>query len=178
MKYDYYHSGTYVNWKSMKQRCTDVNCKQYKRYANDGITLDKSWNKYENFLADMGERPEDKPYLLRKNSKKGFYKDNCYWGRKQKRNVNKYDYKGEMLTIEEIAKRTGKSKMLVYSRIKNGLFDFRLKTEIPIDDNKYEYSGDRRKDIAMLRDNGESLAKIGRKYRLSRQRIHQILNEQ
>lgn len=41
-------------WQSLKQRCNgncDIN--HYKNYKCRGITYDKGWNKFENFLKDM-----------------------------------------------------------------------------------------------------------------------------
>jgi hypothetical protein len=38
----------------------------------------KRWRKYDNFLADMGIRPEGQ-YLNRKNLQKSFCKSNCFW---------------------------------------------------------------------------------------------------
>jgi hypothetical protein len=44
----------------MIQRCTDPNCRQWKWYGGRGITVCDRWLVFENFLADMGERPEGK----------------------------------------------------------------------------------------------------------------------
>ncbi len=39
----------------------------------------KCWEKFEDFLNDMGQKPEGKR-LLRKNKNESFSKENCYWG--------------------------------------------------------------------------------------------------
>jgi len=58
---------TYRTWLSMMTRCMNANSNDYKRwYGGRGITVCKRWKKFENFLADMGERPEGKT-LDRKN---------------------------------------------------------------------------------------------------------------
>jgi hypothetical protein len=49
-------SSTYITWQAMIQRCTDPNVYQWDRYGGRGVTFCGRWKKYENFLADMGER--------------------------------------------------------------------------------------------------------------------------
>lgn len=43
-----------------------------------GIKVCKRWLKFENFLADMGERPLGKT-INRKDNDKGYYLGNCNW---------------------------------------------------------------------------------------------------
>lgn len=74
-------SGTYTTWDNMRQRCNNPNRQDYARYGATGVTYDKRWDFFENFLADMGERPEaiDAYSLERRDNSKGYSKDNCYW---------------------------------------------------------------------------------------------------
>jgi hypothetical protein len=51
-------SRTYSSWRSMKSRCTRSNHVSYPHYGGRGITYAPRWESFENFLADMGERPE------------------------------------------------------------------------------------------------------------------------
>lgn len=73
-------SGTpeHTVWVSMKQRCNNPNSPSYENYGGRGITYDPSWEKFENFFSDMGERPEGKE-LDRIDVDKGYSKSNCRW---------------------------------------------------------------------------------------------------
>ncbi len=72
-------SPTYLSWAGMKQRCYDKNSKNYKRYGELGITVCERWlESFENFLEDMGERPEGMS-LNRVNGAKMYSKENCKW---------------------------------------------------------------------------------------------------
>lgn len=52
---------TYASWKGMKQRCLNPLCPSYQYYGERGIKICERWLSFDNFLADMGERPEDPP---------------------------------------------------------------------------------------------------------------------
>lgn len=53
-------SGAWRSWQSMKQRCLNPNPdrREWKAYRGRGITVCERWLTFENFYADMGERPE------------------------------------------------------------------------------------------------------------------------
>ena len=69
---------TYFSLNNMIQRCTNSNYHRYKDYGGRGIKVCKSWLKFENFLKDMGIRPEGKT-LDRKNNNGNYCKSNCKW---------------------------------------------------------------------------------------------------
>lgn len=71
-------SPTYYSWRAMKQRCLNPRNHNYPGYGGRGITVCKRWLKFENFLADMGERPAGMT-LDRRNNDKGYCKRNCRW---------------------------------------------------------------------------------------------------
>lgn len=66
-------SPTYQTWASMLDRC-----KPGRRYGQRGITVCQRWASFENFLTDMGERPEGKT-LDRIDSSRGYEPGNCRW---------------------------------------------------------------------------------------------------
>jgi len=71
-------SRTYNSWRTMVRRCTEPTNKDWFRYGGRGIKVCTRWLKFENFLADMGERPTGKT-LDRKDNYKGYSKVNCRW---------------------------------------------------------------------------------------------------
>ncbi|KKM98525.1 hypothetical protein LCGC14_1157150 [marine sediment metagenome] len=97
----------YGIWNSMKQRCLNINDSAYKYYGGRGINVCERWMKFENFIKDMGERPEDLT-LERKNNNGDYTPRNCKWAtRKEQNNNNRSNrilkYNGLSLTIAQWA---------------------------------------------------------------------------
>lgn len=75
----YAKTTTYNSWLAMRQRCYYEKSDEYFRYGERGINVCDRWlNSFENFLEDMGERPQGHT-LDRIDSLKGYSKDNCKW---------------------------------------------------------------------------------------------------
>lgn len=72
-------SPTYNSWCAMRKRCQNEGANNYDIYGGRGIKVCDRWQKFENFLADMGERPTAKT-LDRYPNKDGNYEpSNCRW---------------------------------------------------------------------------------------------------
>ena len=65
-------------WGDMKGRCMRTTHARYADWGGRGIKVCKRWMKFENFLADMGERPVGTT-LDRKNNNGNYTKSNCRW---------------------------------------------------------------------------------------------------
>src|SRR5271154_1381355 len=50
-------STTYRIFKHIHERCEVKSCKSYSCYGGRGIKVCERWKKFENFFADMGEKP-------------------------------------------------------------------------------------------------------------------------
>ena len=69
---------TYYSWAGMKQRCLNPATIAYPDYGGRGIKICDRWLEFSNFLADMGERPEDLE-LDRIDVNGDYEPDNCRW---------------------------------------------------------------------------------------------------
>jgi len=81
-------SRTYYTWMNMIQRCTNPKQPSYKYYGGRGITVCERWKSFANFLADMGERPEDRT-LDRINNDGNYELGNCRWADQETQQGNR-----------------------------------------------------------------------------------------
>lgn len=82
---------TYTTYHAMKQRCLNKKHIHFLDYGGRGISICDRWlYSFENFLEDMGERPEGTT-LDRINNNDNYYRENCIWSTKkeQLRNTRK-----------------------------------------------------------------------------------------
>jgi hypothetical protein len=63
----------------MKDRCQNPNSNNWEAYGARGVTVCERWQSFENFLADMGERPEGKTLDRYPDRNGGYGPDNCRW---------------------------------------------------------------------------------------------------
>ena len=116
---------TYYTWVSMKTRCLNPNHEAHSRYAGRGIVICARWlQSFENFLVDMGERP-DGTTLDRINNAKGYSKSNCRWAtwKQQAQNTRKnvlLTFRGETLCMKEAAKKYGVKRTTLGRRLAMG----------------------------------------------------------
>lgn len=103
---------TYHSWIGMKNRCNNINTKDYRLYGLRGITICEQWkNSFKNFLEDMGEKPEGLS-IERIDNDKDYSPENCKWATptEQARNSrqNKHiTYHGETKCLIEWAECLG-----------------------------------------------------------------------
>jgi hypothetical protein len=115
------HSKTYESWAGIISRCKNKNKKAYKNYGARGITVCKRWEVFENFYADMGDKP-DGMTIERVDNDKGYDLGNCKWATRydQANNTRRnrfIEHNGETKTISQWAREKNLYPQTLYNRI-------------------------------------------------------------
>lgn len=77
----------YTTWVGMRQRCGNPNAHAYENYGGRGITVCERWRNFQNFYADMGERPPGLT-LDRIDNDGNYEPGNCRWATRQVQSQN------------------------------------------------------------------------------------------
>jgi hypothetical protein len=118
------YSPTYHSWQHIKQRCSDPNFPNFKDYGGRGVSYCARWESFENFLEDMGERPDGKT-IDREDVDGNYTPDNCRWATSEeqarnKRNTVYLKVDGRVATIPEHCERLGLNGSTVRTRLSRG----------------------------------------------------------
>jgi hypothetical protein len=115
---------TYNIWRGMVARCTNPNSHRWAEYGARGIKVCDSWRRFENFLADMGVRP-DGCSIDRIDGRKGYSPENCRWATDAEQQRNRSNNRpitalGKTLLVVEWAEETGIPATTIYKRLELG----------------------------------------------------------
>lgn len=137
-------SPTYLSWIGMVQRCFNPNAANYRRYGAIGRTVCARLLKFENFLADLGERPPGKSIDRIEN--KGHYSCgkceqciannwpmNCRWAtpKEQARSFSRMiTFRGKTQSLSDWSKETGISRTHLDRRLKKWSVEKALTTPV------------------------------------------------
>lgn len=81
-------TSVYRIWNNMGQRCNVAANPAYHNYGGRGIKVCERWQSFENFYADMGERPSNLHSLDRMNNHGDYEPENCQWAIRSEQNQN------------------------------------------------------------------------------------------
>jgi len=119
-------SGAYASWQQMRKRCLNPNTPQFRWYGGAGVTISPRWDSFENFLADMGERPAGAS-LDRWPDRAGNYEPgNCRWATRaqqalERRNARFIEWEGKRLQVAQWAELLGVNEQTLHTRLRSGM---------------------------------------------------------
>lgn len=112
-------------WKAMHSRCNNPNEHNYVNYGGRGISVCARWGSFENFYADMGERPKSKTSIDRIDNNGNYSPENCRWATQQQQMRN--------TRLNRVITHDGKTMCLAewseYLGIRYGLLSTRINTQ-------------------------------------------------
>lgn len=129
LSHGYTGTPTYSTWRSMLRRCSEPSHKDYAKYSKLGMT--PSWQNFERFLSDMGERPSLRHTLDRRDNSKGYFAENCRWAsweeQQRNRTSNRHvvytaaDGNSRKVTLAEVCEILSLSRTTVQQRLSKHL---------------------------------------------------------
>ena len=105
------NSPTFNTWAGMMQRCYYAKHQKFADYGGAGIEVDPRWHTFANFLADMGDRPEDHS-IERLDSRRNYWLGNCIWlpthlQQKNRSNSNLITWRLQTMCLADWSKELG-----------------------------------------------------------------------
>lgn len=113
----------YSAWRNMIGRCYDPKVDRYPEYGGRGITVCDRWrHSFENFIADVGDKPTPEHTLDREDTNGHYEPTNVRWATRTQQSRNRrtarmVQYQGEAMCLSEACERAG----VPYSRARHRL---------------------------------------------------------
>ena len=107
----------------MIDRCTNSEAHNYRWYGATGVRVCERWlNSFENFLADVGERPEGTTLDRFPNQNGNYEPGNTRWATKIEQSNNArnnllFEVDGREMTLKEWSRELGVNYLLLYRRV-------------------------------------------------------------
>jgi hypothetical protein len=125
---------THGSWRKMRERCNNPNDIGWPLYGAKGISVCERWGSYQNFLADMGERPAGCSIDRWPNREGNYEPGNCRWATHLEQANNKSNnvfmtVNGVQKTVSEWSRVVGLPVSAISARKKRGWSDERALTQ-------------------------------------------------
>jgi len=111
----------------MIRRCEGKNTVGYKNYGGRGISVCQKWrNSFQEFLADVGDRPSMKHTLERRDTNGNYEPSNVVWATMKQQNNNRRNNRILVLgdrkqTMSQWADEIGVTVYALYARLARGI---------------------------------------------------------
>lgn len=114
---------TYASWAAMLNRCRHPENNPYGTYK--GVSVCDRWLKFENFLADMGIRPEGTSLDRFPDGEGDYCPENCRWATPREQALNRkttrwLEWEGEVYSLKDLAIHAGVKRLTLLMRLKRG----------------------------------------------------------
>ena len=119
-------TGEYNSWACMVSRVTNPKNPRWERYGGRGIVMCERWKSFENFIADMGQKPSPQHSIDRFPDRDGSYcPENCRWATDQEQRINcgdvrRFTFYGMTKTVREWSKITQVLAKTISNRLDAG----------------------------------------------------------
>lgn len=155
---------TYRSWAMMLNRCRNPNGHDFHYYGARGIEFYSSWLSFQNFLADMGERP-DGTSIERIDNSKGYCKENCRWATKtqqarNRRNTVLLTHNNVTKPLAEWCDLLGVDYERARHRVQRGFTSDRVLSAGPVQPIRRNFLYKPRKDLLRDEITGRFLKKV------------------
>lgn len=123
-------SRIYRLWSMMLDRCRNPDNRSYARYGGRGIQVCERWQLFDNFYADMGDRPAG--LSLNRIDNDGPYAPwNCEWATditqaRNKTNNRSLTFKGKTQSLASWAEELGINYKTLNTRVQRGWSDTKV----------------------------------------------------
>jgi len=136
---------THSTWHNMKSRCNNPKASGYRDYGAKGIKVCERWDIFENFVADMGERPGPEYSIERLDRTKNYCVENCKWATRLEQNRNRsmciyITIEGKKQTVKEWAIEKGIKRQTIESRLKRGWSKYDAVMQPVVKGQKFKHS--------------------------------------
>lgn len=115
------HSCEWRIWAGMRSRCRSSANSNFPNYGGRGIKVCERWQIFDNFYADMGQRPSQLHTIDRIDNDGDYEPSNCRWATAEEQAHNRcnsilIDLAGEKIALSEGARRLGIPYQTAYWR--------------------------------------------------------------